>query len=117
MQTQDDKGVCIMPWRLIVFIIVFAIFLVFITLNLENKSDISFGFTVIRDVPIFLAIFFSFAFGFICTLPLILFSRKKRKDAACKDMKFREKIPEIMDEPSVQKCTSNLPDGGHHGVE
>ena len=65
-----------MPWRLIVFIVIFAVFLVFITFNLENKCDISFGFKVIPDVPVFVTVFSSFVLGIFCALPLILHIKK-----------------------------------------
>ena len=66
-----------MPWRLIIFIVVFAIFLVFITFNLENKCDISFGFASIKEVPVFVTVFTSFALGLLCALPLVMHVKKK----------------------------------------
>ena len=69
-----------MPWRLVQFIIVFAIFLVFIILNLGNNCDISFGFTKFSDVPVFLTAFFSFIAGMLCTLPFIFGFRSRKKD-------------------------------------
>ena len=82
-----------MPWRLIIFIVVFAIFLVFITFNLENKCDISFGFASIKEVPVFVTVFTSFALGLLCALPLVMhvkkkhtgtpFFKKKQKEDSC----------------------------------
>ena len=68
-----------MPWRLIVMIVVFAVFLVFITLNLDNKHNISFGFTEIEDVPIFVTIFISFAMGLLFSIPLIFMVLRSRR--------------------------------------
>ena len=68
------------PWRLIIFIAVFAVFLVFISFNLENKCDISFGFAKLTEVPVFITIFFSFVIGLLCAIPLVIFI-KKRKEA------------------------------------
>jgi uncharacterized integral membrane protein len=70
-----------MPWRLIQIVVVFAVILLFIVFNLENKCDISFGVTKIHDAPVFLTAFCSFVFGMLCTLPFILSHhlRKKRK--------------------------------------
>lgn len=85
-----------MPWRLIVIIIVFALLLVFITFNLDNKCDISFGpepFTI-KDVPVFLTIFISFALGLICTLPFIAAAGKKRRDNRDNPVKKTESIME-----------------------
>jgi len=66
-----------MPWRLIIFIIIFGIFLVFITFNLENKCDISFGIVSIKEVPVFVTVFSSFAMGLLCALPLVMHIKKK----------------------------------------
>ena len=76
-----------MPWRLIGFICVFVIFLIFIGFNLgeEYRCDINFGFKVIEDIPVFYTIFVSFTLGFLCTLPVVLGARKKRKDASVKE--------------------------------
>jgi uncharacterized integral membrane protein len=61
-----------MPWRLICIIIIFAIFLVFITLNLDNRCDISFHFVVFQDVPIYLTAFFAFVLGLVSSIPYII---------------------------------------------
>jgi uncharacterized membrane protein YciS (DUF1049 family) len=66
--------------RLILFIVIFAIFLTFITLNLENKCNISFGFVTKDNVPVFLTVFISFIAGFFCALPLVFSVRKKSKN-------------------------------------
>jgi hypothetical protein len=63
--------------RIIVFILVFVFFLAFIVLNLENKCDVSFGFTTIKDFPIFLSVLFSFVLGMFVTVPMMLFRKKK----------------------------------------
>jgi uncharacterized integral membrane protein len=68
-----------MLWRLILFVIAFALLLIFITFNLENRCDINFwkgkGFT---DVPVFVSVFFSFFLGFLCSLPFIIKARMKK---------------------------------------
>ena len=65
--------------RLIVFVIIFAIFLTFIVLNLDNKCDISFGFTTLSGIPIFLSILCSFVLGMLTTIPFIFGPRKEKK--------------------------------------
>jgi len=85
-----------MPWRLVQFIAIFAVFLLFIIFNLENRSDISLGFVVFRDVPMFLTAFCSFIAGMLLTLPfLVAFKLKARRG-----------------EPHVKKA-----DGGKKGGE
>jgi len=69
-----------MPWRLIKFIIIFAIFLIFILFNYNNKCDISFGFFSIKDAPVFLTVFISFLAGLLCVFPFVFRQNKKKKD-------------------------------------
>jgi uncharacterized integral membrane protein len=74
-----------MPWRLIGFILICGIFVGFIGFNLENKSDISFGFTALHDVPVYLAIFSGFVLGLLCTIPFVLAIRSKKAKSSSGD--------------------------------
>jgi hypothetical protein len=67
-----------MPWRLIGFIIIFAIFLVFIAFNLQNTCNINLIFRVFPEVPVYLTAFSSFILGMFCAIPFILSIRKKK---------------------------------------
>jgi uncharacterized integral membrane protein len=78
-----------MPWRLIEFIVVFAVFLFFIVCNLENKCDISFGFRVIKDTPVFLTAFSSFIFGMLCSVPFIIGAKVKRRVKKTDDSRLK----------------------------
>ncbi|MCL2230882.1 MAG: hypothetical protein FWC01_07270 [Treponema sp.] len=80
-----------MPWRLILFILIFGIFLAFVTFNLENKCDISFGSEklTLKEVPIFLTVFISFLMGLVCAFPLVLFIKKNRKDKLIKGLQSK----------------------------
>jgi len=60
-----------MPWRLVQFIVIFVAFLLFVMLNLENRSDVSLGFASFEDVPVFITAFFAFIFGMTLTLPVM----------------------------------------------
>ena len=74
-----------MRWKLVQFIVLFAIFLVFIVFNLENKCDINFIFIKISEVPVFLTVFFSFMIGMLCILPFVFFKSKKKTDPLKKE--------------------------------
>jgi uncharacterized integral membrane protein len=76
--TPAAKGVLIMPWKFLGFVVFLALLLFFIGFNLDNKCDISFGFTTLPEVPVYLTVFSAFMLGLFCTIPLIL-SRKFRK--------------------------------------
>ena len=68
-----------MPWRLIVSIVIFAVFLAFITLNLDNRCDVNLGFAKFSNVPVFITIFSSFVLGLLCALPIAYRLRNPHK--------------------------------------
>jgi uncharacterized integral membrane protein len=104
-----------MPWRLIGVIIIFAVFLVFITLNLDNRCNISFHFVVFESVPIYLTAFFAFVLGLISSVPYIisvkLKSGKQREGKPAKKKAFGKQNNEtdilvpMMDEKSDKLST------------
>lgn len=67
--------------RLIAFILMCALFLIFVVLNLENSSDVSFGFREFYAIPVFLIAFSSFVLGMLFAVPFVLSFGKKRKSA------------------------------------
>ncbi|MDR1319291.1 MAG: hypothetical protein LBJ90_06670 [Treponema sp.] len=111
-----------MPLRLIEFIIVFAVFLVFIAFNLENKCDISFGFRTMKDVPVFLTAFSSFIFGMLCAVPFIVGARARKKagkDGGALPEKPKKKWGKKKEEsapPSSGSGDNTFSDGGPYGV-
>ena len=98
-----------MPWRLIIMLVIFGILLTFTTFNLPNRCDVSFGFTVIQDVPVFLTIFISFTLGLLCALPFAI-----RAGIVRKPLKEKEKKPAKEDKSNISHGSSH-PDGGFHG--
>ena len=103
-----------MPWKLIVFIFVFGILLAFITFNLENRCDISFGFATFNDVPVFLTIFFAFVLGLLCTMPFVIRARRNQKDT------FIKKKGKTMFSSAYRSGANNSgagSDGGHNDAE
>jgi uncharacterized membrane protein YciS (DUF1049 family) len=103
-----------MPWRLIFFIVILAIFLAFIAFNLENKCDISFGFTKIEDVHVFLTIFVSFALGLLCTLPFVVRALMLRKD-----FENKAKKAEKVEKKAAKKPANDdiIRPGGPYGID
>jgi len=79
-----------MPGRLIMFIFILAIILFFIGFNLgeDYKCNINFGFTKLKDIPVFFPIFVSFALGLLCSLPFIIKNKfGKKRNETTKDIK------------------------------
>jgi len=60
-----------MPGRLIGIAIGIGLLVAFISLNLHNVCDISFGFFTLSGIPVFLTILTSFALGLIAALPTV----------------------------------------------
>ena len=101
-----------MPWRLIVFIVLFLAFFLFIVFNLENKTDISFGFTVLKDISVFVTAFFTFIAGMFCTLPFVFRKRKKPGDVQVK-VKMRKGLLA----KAAKKQNEDLADNTHYGID
>jgi uncharacterized integral membrane protein len=99
-----------MPWRLVLFIIIFAIFLVFIMFNLGNTCDINLGFTVFRDVPVFLTAFSAFIGGMLCTLPFVFAARRRKKEKPPQEKKKWGKKP---DKPQGDSAAAD----GQYGID
>jgi uncharacterized integral membrane protein len=95
-----------MPWRLIIAIVIFAVFLIFIAFNLDNRCNISFGFVKFNDVPVFLTVFVSFVFGIFCTLPFLLRAltrHKERRERKREDDYHHEKPAEVISAREARK--------------
>ena len=71
--------------RLIIFILICVFFLGFIFFNLDNKSDISFGIRIYKDIPVFVTSFSSFVLGMLFSVPFVLSFGKKRKNSGQHD--------------------------------
>ena len=105
-----------MPWRLIVFIVIFAIALTFIMFNLGNRCDINFVFKNLENVPVFLTIFASFFLGMLCILPFTIGARRKRKDKIVKEDEPKQK-PKRQWGKKKETADPPVSDGGSNGVD
>jgi uncharacterized integral membrane protein len=79
-----------MSWKLVGLILLLVIFLTFIGFNLGNRCDISFGFTTLSSVPVFITAFSSFILGLVCAIPIALSSRIRRAKKASSAQKLPE---------------------------
>ena len=80
-----------MKIKIILVVLIITLEAVFAGLNMKNVSDISFGFTTLKDVPVFLSILISFVSGAVIILPFTLF-RKKKRDKVEKKAPVKKKI-------------------------
>ena len=69
-----------MPWRLIGFIVLLVLVGVFSNFNLDNRCDISLGFAVLRDVPIFISLLVTVLAGARGIFPVTIAPSIRRKD-------------------------------------
>jgi len=93
-----------MPWRLMLFILIFGILLTFIMLNLgeDSRCYINFGFSKTKEpVPVFLTIFISFFLGLLCALPLSLLKKKRIEKSEKPSKKVNTKPENIQSETPV----------------
>ncbi len=94
---------------MIFFLIILLILVVFIAFNVNNSSDISFGFKNYTDVPIFVSLFIAFTAGVVVTIPMVLLSGRKKgppknqlqDKGTSKQKKGREDLPLGDDTPPI----------------
>ncbi|MCF7937643.1 MAG: lipopolysaccharide assembly protein LapA domain-containing protein [Spirochaetales bacterium] len=96
-----------MPWRMIVFLIILAVLAVFAGLNIGNASDISFGFVVLEQVPVFLTIFLSFILGALFMFPFTLGVRRRKKDKISAKKKSIKGSPSADSEKSSSQAVES----------
>lgn len=70
-----------MPWKLIGLVVLLVLVAAFATMNLSNRTDISLGVYVFRDVPIFLSLLVAFLAGLLVMVPFTI-GRRGRQRAA-----------------------------------
>ena len=66
------------PWKLVAFILVMALIMVFVGFNIENRSDVSLVFTELYDVPVVVIIMATYLLGLLSALVLTIDRRFSR---------------------------------------
>lgn len=103
----------VIPWRLIFFLVVLTIVVLFAGFNLNNKADISFGFWSLTQVPIFLSLFIAFLVGCFVMLPFAVRRRSaKETSQSHRQVKRDEEMPpaetpEVAAQPSKASKTES----------
>lgn len=79
-----------MPWRLLIVLVILVLVALFATFNL-NRVDVSVGFHIFKEIPLFLALMFSFILGALLMLPFAVRGMRRVKKA--------EKVQQTEEEP------------------
>ena len=69
------------PWRMIGFLLGLGVLTGFAAVNIEHRSDVSFGFFSFQQVPVFLSLLVAFIAGALFVLPLALRRGRRMRDA------------------------------------
>lgn len=90
-----------MPWRLIAFITILGLVVIFAGFNINNSSDVSFGFAVVEEVPIFISLFFAFVVGVVVMVPFVIGRTRKRRSPKKGEVTGSQgELPQIPDIPA-----------------
>ena len=100
--------------RLICFLLIFALFLVFIVLNLDNNCDINFGFYQLEKAPVSVTALASFFLGMLFTVPVALIARGKKQP---KEPKQKKEKPEKKKKSSGTYQDETSKDNGPYGID
>ena len=87
-----------MPWKLILFVIVIIIVAIFVGVNHANVCNISFIFTELQNVPVYVTILVSFVVGMLIMLPFTIGKKRGKaprytKGGDIADIPTREEYP------------------------
>lgn len=71
-----------MNWKLVAFIVIMALVLVFIGFNLDNRCDISIVFMTFQQVPVVVTILGAYVLGLVSALLLSIGKHKRMPGVA-----------------------------------
>ncbi len=87
-----------------------GVIVAFIALNQKNACDISFGFTVLSGVPVYLTVLASFVVGMVAVLPLSLSRRRHSSSGRSSSKKNSAAESGLLNEASAAR-KSDGPNG------
>lgn len=82
-----------MIWKIIVYVLIIALLVLFISFNISNVTDVSLIFYTIPNVPVYVTIFISVLLGCLLMAIVFLFSNHKSK----KNKKKKEALHDTVD--------------------
>jgi uncharacterized integral membrane protein len=80
-----------MPWKTILIILLASVFVLFIALNIDNTTKISFIFFTVDAVPIYLTVFISMLLGALFMVPVMLKRRRNGNETKDSDKEVKSK--------------------------
>jgi hypothetical protein len=86
-------------------IIAVMLFFAFINMDVVNRCDIKYWVTetaVLKQVPVALTVFVSFALGMLCAFPTMFFIRLSKKSKAARDKQKTASLEESLDTPNAK---------------
>lgn len=92
LNIQFKKGETKMPWRLIRFVFVLLVVVIFAAFNADNRCAVSLIFVSFKDVPVFVTMIASFCVGVFFVLPFTIgrdSAVRKAKEAAAEVEKLK----------------------------
>jgi len=97
-----------MPWKMIGFLVVLVLVAFFASLNMNHSADISLGFYIFKDVPIFLSLLIAFLAGAVLIIPFTIGASLRKKNrlkekAQKKDIKEKKEKKAKKDKKSTQQ--------------
>ena len=97
--------------RLISFLVLFAIFLAFIGLNLNNNCNVNFGFHTFNETPIYITVMVSFFLGMLCTIPILATFRTRKHDKPKKEKPEKKNKSALGSQDEIPK------ESGSYGID
>ncbi len=92
-----------MPWKMIGFLVVLVLVAFFASLNMNHRADISLGFYIFKDVPIFLSLLVAFLAGAVLIIPFTIgASMRKKNKLKEKAQKKEKKSNQQIAEPGLE---------------
>jgi len=95
-----------MPWKMIGFLVVLVLVAFFASLNMNHRADISLGFYIFKDVPIFLSLLIAFLAGAVLIIPFTI-GASLRKKSKLKE-KAQKKEKKVKKDKKEKKSTQQI---------
>ena len=99
-----------MPWKMIGFLLVLVLVAFFASLNMNHRADISLGFYIFKDVPIFLSLLIAFLAGAVLIIPFTIGASLRKKGKLKEKAEKKEK--RVKKEKKEKKSTQQITEPG-----